>query len=35
MNRDSVASSNITSAGYDETAQTIEVEFSNGSIYQY
>lgn len=35
MNRDFVASSNLTSIGYDEPAQTLEVEFSNGTIYQY
>lgn len=35
MNRDSVASSTIASVGYDEGAQTLEIEFSNGSVYQY
>ena len=35
MNRDLVASSNIASIGYDEPSQTLEVEFSNGMIYQY
>jgi hypothetical protein len=35
MNRDRVASSNILSVGYDEPSQTLEVEFSNGTIYQY
>ena len=35
MNREPVASSNLTSVGYDEAAQTLEIEFSNGSIYQY
>jgi KTSC domain len=35
INRDYVASSNITSVGYDQAAQTLEVEFKNGSIYQY
>ena len=35
MNRDPVASSNLTSVGYDEAAQTLEVEFANGTIYQY
>jgi hypothetical protein len=35
MNRDQVASTNISSVGYDEPSQTLEVEFSNGSIYQY
>jgi hypothetical protein len=35
MNRDPVASTNLTSVGYNEAAQTLEVEFSNGSVYQY
>lgn len=35
MIRDSVPSSNISSMGYDEPSQTLEVEFTNGSIYQY
>lgn len=35
MNRDPVASSNLISAGYDESAQTLEVEFVNGTVYQY
>lgn len=35
MERYSVASSNISSVGYDESSQTLEVEFLNGSIYQY
>ncbi|ABR91679.1 Uncharacterized conserved protein [Janthinobacterium sp. Marseille] len=35
MNRDFVASSNLTSIGYDEPSQTLEVEFSSGAIYQY
>lgn len=35
MIRDPVSSTNIVSAGYDEAAQTLEVEFANGSIYQY
>ncbi|WP_243613861.1 KTSC domain-containing protein [Shimia aestuarii] len=35
MERYSVASSNIASIGYDEPSQTLEVEFLNGSIYQY
>jgi hypothetical protein len=35
MLRDPVASSNISSIGYDEGSQTLEVEFMNGSIYQY
>jgi len=35
MERYLVASSNITSIGYDETTQTLEVEFLNGTLYQY
>ena len=35
MERSTVASSNIASVGYDETTQTLEIEFLNGSIYQY
>ena len=35
MDRNAVASSNIASVGYDEPSQTLEVEFLNGSIYQY
>jgi hypothetical protein len=35
MNREYVSSSNIASVGYDEATQTLEVEFTNGSVYQY
>ena len=35
MIRDPVASSNIASIGYDPDSETLEIEFSNGSIYQY
>lgn len=35
MQRYSVASSNVASIGYDANSQTLEVEFLNGSIYQY
>jgi hypothetical protein len=35
MIRDSVASTNVASIGYDEASQTLEVEFMNGAIYQY
>lgn len=35
MNRDPVPSSNIKSIGYDPTTETLEVEFTNGTIYQY
>jgi hypothetical protein len=35
MMRDPVASSNIASIGYDPESSTLEIEFTNGSIYQY
>ena len=35
MNRNHVESSNIESIGYDSKSQTLEIEFLNGSIYQY
>lgn len=35
MNRESVTSSNIASIGYDPDSLTLEIEFKNGSIYQY
>lgn len=35
MNRKPVSSSNIASVGYDNGTQTLEVEFHNGSVYQY
>ena len=35
MEKYSVASSNISSIGYDPSMDTLEVEFWNGSIYQY
>jgi len=35
MDRNYVASSNIASIGYDEQTQTLEIEFQNGTIYQY
>jgi hypothetical protein len=35
MIRDSVSSTNTASIGYDPTSETLEVEFTNGSIYQY
>lgn len=35
MNRTPVSSSNVASVGYDEETQTLEVEFRNGSVYQY
>ena len=35
MKRRPVTSSNLESVGYDDAAQTLEVEFKVGSIYQY
>lgn len=35
MLKQSVASTNLTSVGYDEETQTLEVEFLNGRVYQY
>lgn len=35
MDRDAVTSSNIISAGYDPTSETLEIEFKDGSVYQY
>ncbi len=35
MDRQPVSSSNILSVGYDEASQTLEVEFANGTVYQY
>jgi len=35
MNRDNVASSNLASAGYDPATETLEIEFKNGTVYQY
>ncbi len=35
MERYSVASSNISSIGYDAGTETLEVEFLSGAIYQY
>lgn len=35
MIRDPVPSSNLASVGYDDATQTLEIEFSNGTIYQY
>jgi len=35
MERVSLASSNVASAGYDAQTSTLEVEFLNGNIYQY
>ncbi len=35
MMRNPVSSSNIASIGYDPESATLEIEFTNGSIYQY
>ena len=35
MDKQSVASSNVRSIGYDQQTQTLEVEFYSGSVYQY
>lgn len=35
MERESVTSSNIDSIGYDESSETLEIEFLNGGVYQY
>lgn len=35
MQRGFVSSTTVASIGYDEPTQTLEVEFTNGSVYQY
>ncbi len=35
MERTSVSSSNISAIGYEAETNTLEVEFLNGSVYQY
>lgn len=35
MERVGVISSNIVSIGYDDGAETLEVEFKGGEVYQY
>jgi hypothetical protein len=35
MERIPVASSNLSSIGYDSASQTLEIEFKDGNIYQY
>jgi len=35
MDRKRVNSSKIRSVGYDERAQTLEIEFTNGEVLQY
>ena len=35
MEREMVASSTIMSVGYEAASETLEIEFKNGSVYQY
>jgi len=35
MNRVPVSSSNLSSVGYDESNQILEIEFHGGRVYQY
>lgn len=35
MNRKPVSSSDLSSVGYDSASSTLEIEFKDGSIYQY
>lgn len=35
MRRESVASSAISSVGYDPESETLEVEFTSGAVYEY
>ena len=35
MERTAVSSTNVSEIGYDRKAKTLEVAFSNGSVYQY
>lgn len=35
MKRVPVSSSNLSSVGYDESNQVLEIEFNGGRIYQY
>ena len=35
MNRIPVSSSNISSVGFDADTLTLEIEFTNGNVYQY
>jgi KTSC domain len=35
VDRIQVSSSNLASVGYDPAALVLEVEFNNGSVYQY
>ncbi|GJG89852.1 hypothetical protein tb265_50330 [Gemmatimonadetes bacterium T265] len=35
VDRTPVTSSNLAAIGYDASSRTLEVEFTNGSVYQY
>ncbi|MDE1168501.1 MAG: KTSC domain-containing protein [Pseudomonas sp.] len=35
MERSPVSSSNVESVGYEEDSETLEIEFKNGTLYQY
>lgn len=35
MNRELVRSSNLRSVGYDPASKVLEIEFQDGSVYQY
>jgi hypothetical protein len=35
MNRKPVSSSNLKSVGYDQSSNTLEIEFHGGRVYQY
>ncbi|RDZ61344.1 MULTISPECIES: KTSC domain-containing protein [Haloferax] len=35
MKRVPVSSSNLSSVGYDESTQLLEIEFNGGRVYQY
>lgn len=35
MNRAPITSSSVASVGYDPNTMTLEVEFGDGSVYQY
>jgi hypothetical protein len=35
VERTPVSSSNIAAIGYDEDSQVLEIEFNDGSVYQY
>lgn len=35
MNRKPLSSGKLKSAGYDESARVMEIEFTNGDVYEY